>query len=72
MTRTLSIEETIQRPAPQVWAALTDASRRHVDADGMSADGETAAGTTLTFRAVARIAHISVAASVVAVPSKAG
>ena len=54
MTRTLSIEETIQRPAPQVWAALTDwpnAPKWMPGIDGMSADGATAAGTTLTFRA---------------------
>ena len=51
MTRTLSIEETIQRPAPQVWAALTDwpnAPKWMPGIDGMAADGETAAGTTLT------------------------
>ena len=54
MTRTLSIEETIQRPAPEVWAALTDWPNAHKwmpGIDGMAADGETAAGTTLTFRA---------------------
>ncbi len=54
MTRTLSVEETIQRPALQVWAALTDWPSAHKwtpGIDAMSADGETAAGTTLRFRA---------------------
>ena len=51
--RTLDIEEAIQRPAAQVWEALTtwdNAHRWMPGIDGLNAEGETAAGTTLTFR----------------------
>ena len=54
MPQTLSVEETIQRPAPQVWEALTDWTNAHMwmpGIEGMTADGETAEGTKLTFRA---------------------
>lgn len=52
--RTLSLEEVIRRPAPEVWKALTDWDNAHrwmPGIEGMSAEGETAAGTKLTFRA---------------------
>ena len=54
MTRTLSVEEEIQRPAEEVWDALTDWPNAHKwmpGIEGMAAEGETAAGTKLTFRA---------------------
>ncbi len=54
MTRTLSVEEEIQRPAAEVWEALTDWENAHKwmpGVEGMSAEGETAEGTKLTFRA---------------------
>ena len=54
MTRTLSVEEEIQRPAAEVWEALTDWKNAHrwmPGIEGMTAEGETAAGTKLTFRA---------------------
>ena len=54
MTRTLSVEEEIHRPAAEVWEALTDWKNAHKwmpGVEGMSAEGETAAGTKLTFRA---------------------
>ena len=54
MTRTLSVEEEIQRPAAEVWAGLTDwgnASKWMPGIEGMAADGETATGTKLKFRA---------------------
>ena len=54
MTRTLSVEEEIQRPAAEVWEALTDWKNAHrwmPGTEGMTAEGETAAGTKLTFRA---------------------
>ena len=54
MTRTLAVEEEIPRPAAEVWEALTDwenAYRWMPGIEGMAADGETAAGTTLIFRA---------------------
>ena len=54
MPQTLSIKETIQRPAPQVWEVLTDWTNAHMwmpGIEGMTADGETAEGTKLTFRA---------------------
>ena len=52
--RTLSVEEEIQKPAPEVWERLIDwenAGKWMPGVEGMAADGETAAGTTLTFRA---------------------
>lgn len=54
MTRTLSVEEEIQRPAAEVWKGLTDwdnASRWMPGIESMAADGETTTGTKLTFRA---------------------
>ena len=54
MTRTLAVEEEIPRPAAEVWEALTDwenAYRWMPGIEGMAAYGETAAGTTLIFRA---------------------
>ena len=54
MTRTLSGEEEIQMPASGVWEGLTDwenACKWMPGVEGMVANGETAAGTTLTFRA---------------------
>ena len=54
MTRTLSVEEEIQRPAAEVWEALTDWKNAHrwmPGIEGMTAEGETAGGTKLTFRA---------------------
>ncbi len=54
MTRTLSVEEEIQRPAAEVWEGLTDwdnASRWMPGVESMAADGETTTGTKLTFRA---------------------
>ena len=54
MTRTISIEEEIQRPADEVWEGLTDWENAHrwmPGIEGMAADGDTTAGTKLTFRA---------------------
>ena len=54
MTRTLSVEEEIGRPAAEVWEALTDWENAHKwmpGIEGMTAEGETAEGTKLTFRA---------------------
>ena len=54
MTRTLSVEEVVDRPAAKVWEALTDWKNAHrwmPGIDRMTAEGETAAGTELTFRA---------------------
>ena len=54
MTRTLSVAEEIQRPAAEVWEALTDWKNAHKwmpGVEGMSAEGETAEGTKLLFRA---------------------
>ena len=54
MTRTLSVEEEIRRPAAEVWEGLTDWKNAHKwmpGVEGMSAEGETAEGTKLTFRA---------------------
>ena len=51
---TLSVEEAFQKPAPQVWEALTDWTNAHrwmPGIDGMTAEGETATGMKLTFRA---------------------
>ena len=48
--QTLSVEEAIQKPAPQVWEALTDWTNAHrwmPGIDGMTAGGETATGTKL-------------------------
>ena len=54
MTRTLSVEEEIQRPAAEVWESLIDWKNAHKwmpGIEGMAAEGETVAGTKLTFRA---------------------
>lgn len=54
MARTLSVEEEIPRSREQVWEALTNwtiAHRWMPGVEAMSADGETAAGTKLTFQA---------------------
>ncbi|MCY4527593.1 MAG: SRPBCC family protein [Chloroflexi bacterium] len=54
MTRTLSVEEEIQRPADEVWERLTDwdnASKWMPGVESMAADGETTTGTKLAFRA---------------------
>ena len=54
MTRTLSVEEEIQRPAVEVWESLIDWKNAHKwmpGIEGMAAEGETVAGTKLTFRA---------------------
>ena len=54
MTRTLAVEEEIQKPASEVWKGLTDwenANRWMPGVEGMAADGETAEGTKLVFRA---------------------
>ena len=52
--QTLSLEEVIEGPAPRVWEALTDWTNAHrwmPGINGMAAEGETATGTKLTFRA---------------------
>ena len=54
MAHTLSVEEKIQLPASEVWERLTDWENSHKWMPGveeMVADGETAAGTKLVFRA---------------------
>ena len=54
MARAFSVEEEIQRPPEEVWAALTDWNNAHrwmPGIEAMTADGETATGTELTFQA---------------------
>ena len=54
MAQAFSVEEIIGRPAPHVWTALTDWPNAHrwmPGIDTIAADGETAEGTRLTFRA---------------------
>ena len=54
MAQTFTVDEVIQRPAPQVWEALTDWTNAHrwiPGIEGITAEGETAEGTKLTFRA---------------------
>jgi len=54
MPRAFAAEATIARPARDVWDALTDWSSAHrwmAGVDRLKADGETARGTRLTFRA---------------------
>ena len=73
MSRTFAVEETIQRPATQVWEALTDWSNAHrwmPGIEGMTADGETTEGTKLIFRArgaerLSTIAHCDAGRSIV-------
>ena len=73
MAQTFAVEEAIQRPAPQVWQALTDWTNAHrwmPGIDGITAEGETATGTKLTFRArgadrPSTIVHCDVGRSIV-------
>ena len=54
MTRTLSVEEEIHKPAGEVWEAFTDWPNAHrwmPGVEAMTAEGETAEGAMLTFRA---------------------
>ena len=54
MAHAFSVEEIIGQPVPQVWAALTDWPNAHrwmPGIDTITADGDTAEGTQLTFRA---------------------
>ncbi len=54
MSRCFAVEATIDKPAAEVWDALTDWSNAHRWMSGieaMKADGATAPGTTLTFYA---------------------
>ena len=54
MSHAFSVEEIIGQPVPQVWAALTDWPNAHrwmPGIDKITADGDTAEGTQLTFRA---------------------
>ena len=49
--QTLSVEKANQKPAPQVWEALTDWTNAHrwmPGIEGMTAEGETSTGTKLT------------------------
>ena len=54
MAQTFAVAETIDRPAGEVWEALTDWSNAHrwmAGVDRLEAQGETAAGTELRFHA---------------------
>ena len=54
MAQAFSVDEVIHRPAAQVWEALTDWPNAHQwmpGVEGMTAEGDTAEGTQLTFRA---------------------
>ena len=54
MAQAFSVEEIIGHPAPHVWAALVDWPNAHrwmPGIDTIAADGQTAEGTRLTFRA---------------------
>ena len=54
MAQTFAGAETIDRPAGEVWEALTDWSNAHrwmAGVDRLEAQGETAAGTELRFHA---------------------
>ena len=54
MPRAFAAEATIAKPAHDVWQALTDWSNAHrwmAGVDWLKADGETAQGTRITFRA---------------------
>ena len=54
MSHAFSVEEIIRQPVPHVWTALTDWPNAHrwmPGIDEITADGETAEGTQLTFRA---------------------
>ncbi len=80
MAQTFAVEEAIQRPAPQVWEALTDWTNAHrwmPGIDGITAEGETAKGTTLTFRArgadrSSTIVHCDAGRSIVLRPVQGG
>ena len=73
MTRTLSVEEEIRRPAAEVWDGLTDwdnASKWMPGIESMAADGETTTGTKLIFRArggqrSSEIVHCDMGSSIV-------
>ena len=54
MAQAFAVEEVVRRPAPQVWEALTDWPNAHrwmPGVESMIAEGGTAEGTRLTFRA---------------------
>ena len=54
MAPTFAVAETIERPAGEVWEALTDWSNAHrwmPGVDRMEAQGETAEGTEIRFHA---------------------
>ncbi|MDY7106860.1 MAG: SRPBCC family protein [Actinomycetota bacterium] len=54
MSQAFAVETTIDRPAIEVWATLTDWDHAHrwmTGIDGIRANGDTAPGTTLTFHA---------------------
>ena len=54
MSHAFSVEEIIRHPVAHVWTALTDWPNAHrwmPGIDKITADGETAEGTRLTFRA---------------------
>ena len=73
MGRTFAVEETIDRPAGEVWKALTDWSNAHrwmPGVDRMEAQGETAEGTEIRFQArnaerASVIAHCETGRSIV-------
>ena len=73
MGRTFAVEETIDRPAGEVWEALTDWSNAHrwmPGVDRMEAQGETAEGTEIRFQArnaerASVIAHCETGRSIV-------
>ncbi|WP_420623173.1 SRPBCC family protein [Candidatus Poriferisodalis sp.] len=54
MAQAFSVDEVFHRPAAQVWEALTDWPNAHQwmpGVEGMTAEGDTAEGTQLKFRA---------------------
>ena len=54
MTRAFTANTTVAKATPEVWHALTDWSNAHrwmAGVDRLKADGETAPGTGITFRA---------------------
>ena len=60
MPRVFAVEETLARPADEVWQALTDWSSAHrwmAGVDWLKAEGEPAVGIRITFHSpAARIA----------------